>query len=316
MSYIFFLNFLFYIAMGLYVLRLNSKSRLNRSFFFLCLIYAFWAFDNVLFHVLKDKENIWLYHKIFAFSWCFFIGIGLHFTLILTKRVKLLKKWWIYVIIYLPGIVFTCLEIITQFSVSDFVPSKFGWKAIYRLDSAWYWLYQFYYTFYTLFSVVLIWLWGKTSSILREKKQSRIIIICSFFGLISGYTFDSLLPQLNLRFLPPIGTLLILIWIFGIWYAIVKYRFMTVTPSIAADEIISRMMDLLFILNYEGIITSVNLRVIELLGYMEKELIGRPFKDIALETDEINNELNRILYFPDQKAVLKIRLKSFKKYSL
>jgi PAS domain S-box-containing protein len=68
---------------------------------------------------------------------------------------------------------------------------------------------------------------------------------------------------------------------------------MILTPSIAADEIISKMIDLLVLVNPEGNIIRVNRQANELLGYSENELVGRPLSTIMGE-EPIADDVARI----------------------
>jgi len=55
-------------------------------------------------------------------------GPYMHFCLSPTGREALLKKWWIYVLIYLPGIVLTYGATTTNFTVDYFVWTYWGWN--------------------------------------------------------------------------------------------------------------------------------------------------------------------------------------------
>ncbi len=81
---------------------------------------------------------------------------------------------------------------------------------------------------------------GGGSTIPLHKKQSRIIIntVALSFGL--GTLINIILPVFHLQILPAIAPIIILIWAYGVWKAIVKYRLMVLTPAIATGEIISQ----------------------------------------------------------------------------
>ncbi len=291
-----------YLEMGIYAISLNPKSLLNRLFLILCIFFSIWSFDNVLFNIIKEKDKMMFFHSMFAFSWCIYPGISLHLALILTKKNNLLKKWLIYPAIYLPGLLFTIQEIVKDRIVSDFIPYQYGWKAIYDLNSAWYWSYQIYYFMYVFIAIVIAGLWGRKSPSLREKKQTRIIILCTSISLFLAFTIDSLLPNLNIRFLPPLNTFFILIWCYGIWYAIVKYKLMYLTPEIATEEIISKMMDLLFFINPETSITRINKQAEILLGYKDSELYNTSIIDLLKDKQLFSGEF--------------IKMKSLKNYEI
>ncbi len=293
-SYLFFSACIIYLLMGIYVLRLDPRAALNRVFFVLCLIFGFWSFDNVLFQLIKDKNTLIFYHKLFVFSWCFHIGVIIHFTLILIKKNDLLKKRLTYVLLYLPGFIFTFKEIITGFIEKDYIITGFGWRPVYNMSSPWYLAYEIYYTVPVLIGIFLVWLWGKNSESVREKKQARIIIISGFIGLAVSYIQSSLLPRLNINFLPPMATITILIWIFGMWLAIVKYRLMNFTPAALVEEILSGMLDLLVLISLDGEIVLTNRQTDRILGYSERELTGKKIDIIVFEKELIKEEMKRV----------------------
>jgi len=69
---------------------------------------------------------------------------------------------------------------------------------------------------------------------------------------------------------------LIFIFAIGLFYAIIKYRFLIITPAIAAESIISAMDEFLILLNQEGNIITVNKATLVSLQYEQNELEGKP----------------------------------------
>jgi PAS domain S-box-containing protein len=84
---------------------------------------------------------------------------------------------------------------------------------------------------------------------------------------------------------PPIADILILFWALGMVYAISKYRFLSITPTVAADKIISTMTDFLILLDLQGNIVSVNRAALNLLAHDENDLKGHPVSDIFVDSD-------------------------------
>ncbi len=282
-----------YLYLGIYALRLDTKSRLNRVFFLLSLSFIIWAFSYTFLYPAKDKETCWLWYRIGSIGWCFFAGIMLHFFLMLTKNPSI-KKWWIYPILYVPGIVCLLKSLTGVLLVSDFILIPLGWAFVIPLSSAWVWLFYFYYSTYVLISILLCKRWGEKSSVQREKKQVRVIMITTIFSLVFGSLVDVILPALKVYILPPIAIVFVLIWAFGIWYAIVKYRLMLLSPKIAINEIASIMGELLILTDSYGKIIKINPKTKELLGYNENELISQHLEMIILEKDWIKDELVKI----------------------
>ena len=281
-----------YLYLGIYVLRLDLKSGLNRVFGLLSLSFAVWAFGYAFVYTAPDKEDVWFWFRLSSIGWCTFGGIALHFLLVLTKKDVILKQWWIYPLLYVPGALLTYRSWTATLTAGDFVRSDLGWCEVGAPTSIWFWLHITNYTACVLIGVILTYRWGRASETLREKIQAKIVVVTIVVTLVLGTFINIILPALKIQYLPAIAQILILIWAFGIWHAIVEYRLMTLTPTIATDEIIAGMKDMLVLTNPEGNIIRLNRQTEDVLGYREKELLGMPLGTIMEEekTESMNPE--------------------------
>lgn len=305
-----FLAFTFYLYLGIYTFRLDVKSQLTRTFSYLCSSFALWAFAYTFFYSAPDKETCWFWYKISALGWSFFPGISLHFFLVLTERERILRHRWLYPVLYLPGTVFLIKAFTGIFLVEDFVHTRLGWCEIAPPDSVWFWLYVLYYSGFITAGLLLAVKWGVESKIVREKKQAKMIVTTAFPVLISTAITDSILPAMNIQVIPSVASILILTWVFGIWYSIMHYKLMILTPSIAADEIISKMIDLLILVDPEGNIIKVNRQAKDLLGYEEDELIGKPLSAVILEEDFVKGDLSKTRDDPGRTCARELTCKT------
>ena len=105
------------------------------------------------------------------------------------------------------------------------------------------------------------------------------------FGL--GTLINIIFPVFHLQVLPAIAPIIILIWAYGIWKAIVKYRLMVLTPAIATDEILSQMKDILILTNHEGKIVKINRQAEKALGYREEEVLRQPIGMICRDEEVV-----------------------------
>ncbi len=288
------LSFTVYIYLGLYAFKQDSLSTLNRIFLVLCFDLAWWAFSYAFVYSAPDKEVLWFWFKLSAVGWCLVGGISLHLALILTQKDRLLRKWWIYPVLYLPGLIILGQAWKGIVTAKDFVRTPLGWVEVWAVDSIWLWIHTLNYSTCLLVGIFLIFRWGSRSHIPLHKKQSRIIIstVALSFGL--GTLINIIFPVLQLQVLPAIAPIIILIWAYGIRQAIVKYRLMVLTPAIAKDEIISQMKDLLILTNHEGKIVKINRQAEKTLGYRETELIRQPIGIICRDEEVVQEIFLRI----------------------
>ncbi|MFH1848477.1 MAG: PAS domain S-box protein, partial [Candidatus Omnitrophota bacterium] len=105
---------------------------------------------------------------------------------------------------------------------------------------------------------------------------------------------DVILPTFSISAIPDIADLFGLIWAFGIVYSIARYRFLAMTPSTAADSIISTMTDCLVLLNRECGIVTVNRAVLDLLHYAKNDLEGARAEKLFEDNQENKDLLKKI----------------------
>ena len=122
-----------------------------------------------------------------------------------------------------------------------------------------------------------------------EQKRIRALLVAfaiSYLGCIDY------LPKRGIASYP-FGYLAILAFVFVVARTIRKYDLAPLTPSLAAQEIISTMADVLFVCDSEGRIEVANRAAVALLGYTESELVGKRIDDLLAPGGEISSKLAR-----------------------
>ncbi|MCJ7833071.1 MAG: PAS domain S-box protein, partial [Deltaproteobacteria bacterium] len=288
------LSFTVYIYLGLYAFKLDSRSALNRIFLVLCLDLAWCAFSYAFVYPAPDKEVLWFWFKLSAIGWCLLGGIALHLALVLTQKEKLLKNWWIYPVLYLPGLVILFNAWKGVVTAKDFIRTPLGWIEVGAPDSIWWWVHTINYSTCLLVGILLIYRWGKSSHNPIHKKQAGIIIYTVILSFVIGTLINIVFPVFQLQVLPAIAPVIILIWAYGIWRAVIKYRLMVLTPAIATEEIISRMKDILILTNPDGKIIKINRQAEKVLGYQEEEVLRQPIGMICRDEEVVQEVILRI----------------------
>jgi PAS domain S-box-containing protein len=144
--------------------------------------------------------------------------------------------------------------------------------------------YSFYLSFTIIGFIILITFWKKTQNPIK-KKQAKVIFIATLIPLLLGTVSDVVLSELNFHKIPEMANLYSLIWAVGLVYAVVKYRLLTITPEVAADKILTTMMDALILLDRKGNIVTANEAALNLLGYPEEELKGKSLSSLFAKED-------------------------------
>jgi|GEM_PF-1018759 len=265
-SIISFLASLVYMHIGLYAYGLNSKSKVNRVFLLLCVSMSVWSFAYAFAYIARDVYSFSFWNKVSAFGWCTFSAIVLDLVLNLTKNRNVQNKI-VTLIIYLPAFIFLYMAIFL-FSPdikTHYLIEKFFYKG------------NFLYNFgYLLCSILIIYRWGRLSERKIVKRQARIIVITSSIPFILNLITQDFFSVLGFKQIPLMGQIYMMITILGVYYIITKYGFMQVPNSILAEEMLTEVMDLTFLLDSEGKIIKISKHTLELLGYSLEALINRP----------------------------------------
>ena len=291
---LYFLCGIAYVIMGIFTFFNDSKNRLNKSFFVLCINLAAWSFMYYLMNSSDDASTANTYYLYSTFFWSINNCLLLHFILILTGKESSLNKGYKYFILYFPALFSIYLYFFQPQTTQDFVKTNLGWVVLLAKDRGFIWtnFYNMYYFSYMIAVIVLLYIWSKNSKIVREKKQVKIIEITMGFTIISGGITDIILPTLDIAVIPSVGIILVMVPIIGIWYSIKKYKLMDLNPENFALEVLKIMKEGLVIVNHEGLIKDINKGALELLGYEKYEVMDKLASSLLPESTDISKLKN------------------------
>lgn len=262
-----------YLFVGLNTYRLNKKSREGILFLLLNVSLSIWSFTYSFAYAAEDMYEFLLWNKLSAIGWCFFPALVLLLVLTITNN-KILEKQFMKIVISLPGFLFWFMSVFLfgpDFQTPDYITRFF-----YIGDSV-------YNYGYVILCLVFIYLWGRKTNKINQKKQARIIIVTSMIPLLLDFVFQTILPAIARINLPNFTQLLILIMLWGIYYAIVNYNFMLVSNSLVINELFHEILDLTFLIDLDGKIIRTNKQVLSLLGFEWIDLVNTPVTDIITE---------------------------------
>jgi DNA-binding CsgD family transcriptional regulator len=313
LSLFFVFAFMIYLYLGFYVLYLYKKSKLNgylhKTFFVLSLVFSLWSINYAFLVSSGSKENCWFWYRLSLPALAFFPALLLHFFLVLTTRGNKPILWWLYPVLYIPGTLFLIKGLSGIFTVNDFTRNVYGWEALHTVGSVWYTSYTIYYISILMLCLVLTILWYNRTNSFREKKQAKIIFFTALATDIINIIIQNIIPALNINYVPKIAQIVILIWIFGIWYAIVKYKLMAPTPSLTSNEILSHINEMVIILSTELKIFMANDKFNELLSVKAKNINNKDIFDFIYMDEKLKHYFNLLMEGKEEKFRCKIYYK-------
>ncbi|WNS41503.1 EAL domain-containing protein [Paenibacillus sp. MMS20-IR301] len=226
-SLVFFVAFAVYFILGIYILSLNTNSKLNRLFFVACLALAVWAFCFSIANSAQDYETALLWRRWTSLGWGTVYSLLLHACLLLTERHRILRTKWIYVLIYLPAAIN-----VWAFGYSDLAREQYklvhtaaGWVNV----SANSWsdvCFNIYYVAVTVVGLLLLWNWGRNSK--DKVKTTQAYLFLSSYGtaMVLGTVTDKILNTYPSLQTPQMAPVFVLIPTTAILYAIKRYGLM------------------------------------------------------------------------------------------
>jgi len=279
-SYFSFFAAIIYVYLGLYAFALDKKSPLNRAFILMCSAVAFKSFFAVMVYNSTIVSECLYWHKIADVGWTLFPAAALTFFMTLTDAGHLLSNKAFIFYVYSPWIIFNfksytgAIDSMVAFKPSDY----YGFHTFNNSSPN---AIDLYFVVYSAICIYFLYKWMKTNRSNRAIKQSAVLLAATAATLAAGIVTDIALPLTNFKEVPLMAHITILIWFFGVWYAISHYKLMTLTPAVLSEEIISGIMDFVVITNPGYAITFVNGRVCDVCGMSANELIGRGISELV-----------------------------------
>jgi len=293
-------TFLIYFYLIIVILIKDSKSWLNRSCAAFSACLSLWSFTNIfIYNLISLKSTAILSDNIGSIGWFSFASIFLWFSLLFTEKKKILKTKIIYPLLFILPLLFIYKQW-TGFFITDYVQRPWGWEALWT-SSTWLYFFYVYYLSFTVTGLYLIFDFKRKTRDTIKKKQAGIIFVATLIPLILGTITDAIIPELNIIAIPVMANVISLIWAGGLIYAVVKYKLMVITPTTAANNIVSTIADSLILLDREGNIATVNKATLDLSGYGKDELTGKSIEIFFREKDFKNSLLDKAI----QKEAIK-----------
>lgn len=261
--------------LGLYTLYRNPRKALNWLFFLFCLMGAFASFSEFQLRVAESAAGALPWLKAGGVGICLTIPLEVHFMLAFTERKKLQRTWWVYVLLYVPALMFVLLQL-TGVIVMEPIEAYWGWTYDATMQNIGDVLFAAWAAASIPFALYLcLRYYVKTTDRMKRRQALYLLIGFSLSAVASAITEFS--PSREIPEMTSFGFVLESTFV---WYAIRRYGLFALTPATAADNIIATMADAVILIDHEAKIASVNRALLELLGYEKKELLGQPVEVI------------------------------------
>jgi PAS domain S-box-containing protein len=280
------LGFFANIVLGFYILYINPKERLNRLYSLVTFSLAIWSAGNFLFFMSTTPEGALAWDRLGTIGSSLTAAFLLHFFLVFTKQA--FRRGYI-LFLYLPILFFTFIDSTTSLIVESTRLAPWGYAIV---PGILYIPYTISVALYTVIGILFCYRFYLKTESPKEKMQAKLIIIAVSAPLVVGITTEIVPEVMGFEIVPLASTLSTLTAII-VAYAIVKYGLMTITPEMAAENIIETMTDYLIVVDDKRNVALVNRSCLEVLGRRKEELIGRRLDAVFPEERSLFKEIGK-----------------------
>lgn len=287
------------LVIGIFVLRLDSRSRTHRLFFVMALSEGLWNFFSAFLYAASTQGELWFWFRLAATFGTIFIPLILHFTLSITGRKR---SWWLLVLVYAPSALVVVRSWTGTYIFKAIV--RRGNGVLFYPATGSFWMY-FWLVYSHLLTITALWLlfrWRRRARSLRERKQAAIVFRSLLIYALVASSFDYVFsPLLGVTSISP---MLFLLFLFGTSCAIVRYRLFSITHNSVCRDIIANMEAAVILIDRTLKVVKVNRRGETLIGRAEKEVIGADILSVLGPNPLLEEELEKLLEEVEERSSL------------
>lgn len=300
-----YLNFSFYFYYS------ERYLKLNRAWAAMTICLGFKSFFYAFTYSAATAEEALFYYKLSFIGWAVFPIAMVYFFVILTRNAFLMSKKRFIILLYVPVIYFITYVLSSTTNELSFIKIKNNtiWNLYNNGNLVIFTYFNVFFVLCCLFIVMLLNKWIKIIKTNRELKLEQVLRHTSLLSIFTCSITDILFPLLKITDVPLMAHILLLIWVVGTGYAVHKYNFLTITPAIASDKIISKITDFLILSDFNFKILKTNPNFTKILKYDDAD-IERLKLDELIVCDNGTEELNKIKDKTHSKYIFRAGIKN------
>jgi PAS domain S-box-containing protein len=293
-SHLHIISSIIYFCMAAFILYKNFKSPLNRVTAGILLCLGLWSYGMTGVHNLQSTASTARIFDSVSSLGSFSFGVfALWFALLFTEKKRILSSPVLYVAFAVLPVFFIILEW-SHVLVVDYVRQPYGWAPVWA-ESFWMYLFYCYLAILLVPTVFMLALFAHRQKSAIKRRQARVIYITAAIAFALGSVTDLLLPALNIYIIPSIANILAFIWAGGLFHVILRYKFLVLTPTAVADDILSTMNEALVLLDPKGEVVTTNQAARSLLGYSDEDLKGQRLEKIFADPGVAKKIMSEII---------------------
>ena len=215
--------------------------------------------------------------------WPFFVALVLNFALVFTES-NWLKNKRNYLILYIPAVSLWLIDLSSNLINAPPIMESWGYNDV--ASGTWiYMLSTIWTAFLPILAFVLCFRFYRKAKDSSQRQRRKFVTI-GFAIPIAAFIFTNMILRSFNADIPNLGIVATFFFSIFVAFAIVKYDLFTFDAALAADNILSTMPDSLILADMKAKILKVNERLVNFVGYSEKELIDESITKLCAEKQE------------------------------
>lgn len=274
---------LFWLFLGIRAVTDDFRKRSHILFGLMCLTMTIWTLFLGAAYSLEKIDSIILFLKIAYIGGFLFSPVNLHLYLAASNTSI---RWYHTALNYIPYLFLMISNFAGFFVFSGFVRHNNEWMGILNTGSIRFKLYLLFVVLTFIISFAVILAWNIRTKVNKEKIQSLLILILYTSTYFTSMLLTMILPLFDIHKYQHIGIILFSMYVIGLYFLIVKIKFMNIDRATSADEIFSNINEHIFILDNDFRITDINSAASANIPVSADNFKKRPFPEIVIESTE------------------------------
>lgn len=271
---------------------MDRSSLRNRLFFINSMLLNAVIALTILIQLVPDADTVKFIQSMYNIVLITFLLESLYFNLVFTGRsINTLLKT------LLAGATFAVF-LFFIFAGSDlFIITKQNSLWVYELVN-----HVFWFMLYSPLLVLIVYLilhalyrYSKSAKTNKERSQARVTMTAILISCSIGFVILMLMPLFNIFRIPLLTPYFFAVYLYGVFFAMVKYRFMSFSIKDISREILSQIHETVLILNTEQVVIESNSNPNELQTIDTSQFAGLKFRDITLPDESVSLMFNSLV---------------------
>lgn len=271
---------------------MDHASKRNRLFFINSMLLNAVIVSTILIQLTSNVDNAIQIQSIYNIILIIFLLESLYFIHVFTGR-----SMWLSIKIVLS--VSACAVFIIFISQGKALLHlvKYNDLWVYELVN-----YSFWFLLYSPLLVLIVFLmlhtlyrYSKEATTNKEKSQALVMMNAILISCSTGFIFLMLMPLFDAFRIPLLTPYFFAVYLYGVFFAMVKYRFMSFSIKDISREILSQINETILILSPEQKIIEAKSNPNELLSVNTAGFCGCFFRDIIVMDDELTVKFDKLI---------------------